>query len=157
MAEDDEDVAQLPELQFAVDRAAFEYHCDSDPEDAVDIEMEGSGLQCSGELLFDNQDDSLVVPDSQGFGSSVTASMNLSAQQDPYPVGGADLADSILQDMMIGDIEPGQGDVHVANGGEDTAESEEVTEDESTFTSVDNTRNPEQLNTIIETQDGFRW
>ncbi|KAM0429653.1 hypothetical protein ACHAPT_006259 [Fusarium lateritium] len=49
LAEDENEAEELPEMQMSVDRESFEYWCRS--EDAVDVELDGARLRCTGELF----------------------------------------------------------------------------------------------------------
>ncbi|KAH7247001.1 hypothetical protein B0J15DRAFT_563966 [Fusarium solani] len=49
LAEDEDEVEDLPEMQMAVDRDSFEHYFGTDG--AVDVELDGARLRCTGELF----------------------------------------------------------------------------------------------------------
>ncbi|RTE70000.1 hypothetical protein BHE90_015613 [Fusarium euwallaceae] len=53
LAEDEDEVEDLPEMQMAIDRGSFEHHFGTDG--AVDIELDGARLRCTGDLFDPNE------------------------------------------------------------------------------------------------------
>jgi hypothetical protein len=49
LAEDEDEIEDLPEMQMAVDRYSFEHYFGTDG--AVDVELDGARLRCTGELF----------------------------------------------------------------------------------------------------------
>ncbi|KAL2670648.1 hypothetical protein Neosp_014436 [[Neocosmospora] mangrovei] len=49
LAEDEDEVEDLPEMQMAIDRDSFEHHFGT--HGAVDVELQGARLRCTGELF----------------------------------------------------------------------------------------------------------
>ncbi|KAJ4263084.1 hypothetical protein NW762_006701 [Fusarium torreyae] len=90
VVEDDDEVEDLPEMEFSIDREAYEELFGI--EGAVDVEIEASQLLCTGELFVDGEEMELaqvqdletgVVVCDQGVGSPVETSKDTIGMQVP--------------------------------------------------------------------------
>ena len=101
IAEDDEEVDDLPEIELGVDRAAFEYHCGI--AEAVDIEAEGFVIRCS-DIPVEGPEDGIVdeimaEPQSRAIGVVIMSGTNDKAEG----LGGHVSEDSSMSEEITSD------------------------------------------------------
>ncbi|KAL6407918.1 hypothetical protein AUP68_08959 [Ilyonectria robusta] len=78
VANNDDEVYDLPEMEFAVDRDAFEYWHQTD--EAIDVEVTGTELRCTGKII------SIEEVDDEEAARVIAANAKANVVFDPIPV-----------------------------------------------------------------------